>query len=428
MATPRWESGAAKVAQVQTYAFAGTWETDDLIRVTVGKKIKDLTAGSTTTATVVSNTDTNIDALSSSTYPEITATPTGFTASSATTTLTLTAKTAGVPFTCTLTPLEANGGAADAQTIEGAGTATTGTAATANAGPNVWSTPANWSAGAVPAAGDTVYIDNSSADIFYGLSNAGATITATHITQSYTGLVGLPKTNTAGTAYPEYRTDYLTLDCTTWHIGAGPGQGSGRIKVNSGTVQTTVNVYNTGTPKEFDLEAMLWKGTHASNVMNVRGSASVGVAVFGGETATIATLSVDENARVRCGAGTTLTTVNVNSGTVELNSNITTLNVYGGTVTVNGTATVGQLNVYGGLVVYNSTGTIGGNTLVGESGRIDFSTGLGAVTVTNPVDSYALDPVYDPDKRVASLVIDYNGRSPLRSLGTNYRLTRAATA
>lgn len=432
MATPRWRGGATPVAQVNTFLFGGTWEADDLIRVTAGAKIKDLTAGSATTNTVVSNTDTNIDALSTTVYPEIKSTESGITASSSTATLTLTANTAGVPFTISLTPLESDGSAAGAQTIEGAGTVTTGTALTANNGPNVWSTAANWDTGIAPTTGDTFYLDNNDHDILYGLSVAGATVAAGHISMSFTGTLGLPKANTLGTEYPEYRTDYLTLDCSAWHIGTGVGQGSGRLKINSGTVQTAVNVYNTGSPLESDIEALVWKGTHASNTLTARGDASVGVAIFGAETAVIATLTVDDNARVRCGPGTTLTTINVNNGELEVNSNIAgTITVLGGKVTINLTATVAQLTLRGGECVYNSTGTVSGNTVLAGDAVLDLSQAPGAVTFSNPIELYGRNcRLIDRNKRIASLVVDYNEGAEVGQVdfGDNVRLTRGTPA
>ncbi len=428
MATKRWESGATSVAQVQTYTFAGTWEADDVNRFQVGNRIKDFTTGSTTIATLLATLYAALNALSSDDYPEFTGDNTGFTASVVSPVLSLTANKAGVPFTCSITPLEAALTPADAQTINGIGTVTSGTTATASAGPNDWSTAANWDTGAIPVAADTVYIDNNSDSIFYGLSQAGATLTALYVYQSFEGEIGLPKLNSDDTEYPEYRTDYLTIDATTVDIGRGPGQGSGRIKINSGTVQTAVTVNNTGQAVENNLEAFLWKGTHASNAMVVRGG-SVGVAVFGGETATLLTLKVENDAQVRCGQGVTLGTVTVQGGEVEINSAIgTALNVYDGLVTINGTGAVAQLNIYGGTVIYNTTGALGGNTVIEGNGRLDFSQDPSPKTVTNPIDAYNTDPVNDPDKVVTSLIIDYNGMAPIAALGTNIRITRGTPA
>lgn len=428
MATKKWIGGGPVRAQVNTFLFAGTWEADDLIRVISGSKQKDITAGSATTNTVVSNVDTAIDALDSTDFPEIKGSVNGVTATSSTGTLTLTANEPGVPFTISLTPLEANGGAADAQTIEGAGTVTTGTASVTNTGPHVWGTVNNWSDGVAPGAGDTLHFDNTDVDLLYDLSKAGATITAVYFWMTYTGRAGLPKYNSEDETFPEYRTDYVTADVTSLYIGKGEGQGSGRIKWNAGTVQTAVIVYDTGSPEEPDVPAFLWKGTNASNTFTAAGGSS-GIAFFGGEVATVLTMVVEEPAEVTCGLGCTLGTITVNGGTLRLNASVgTVLNVYDGEVFVEGAATVAQLNIYGGTVRYNSTGTLGGNTIVADGGLLDFSQGVGAVAVTNAIDVYGVDCVNDPDKRVTTLVIDYNGVTPLGALGPNVRVTRGTPA
>jgi len=433
MATPRFEGGASPVAEERTYLFGGTWEASDVVRMQIGNKVYDFEPNSAVTNTVVSALDALIDALDETVYPEITSDESGVTASSSTATLTLTANEPGVPFTCTLTPLESDLSAADAQTIEGAGTATTGTALTANSGPEVWSTAANWDTGIAPTTGDTFHIDNYDGDILYGLSAAGATVAAGHIWQSFTGRIGLPKENDLGTPYPEYRTEYLTLDCSLWHIGAGPGSGSERIKINSGSVQTAVHVHNTGSAEDAGLEAFLWKGTHASNVMNVRGDASVGVAVFGAETAVIATLTVGQNAHVRCGDGTTLTTINLydNAELIVSSAIGGTVTMDGGRLEVNKAATAAQLTLRGGVTEYNSTGTVSGNTVLTGNAVLDFSKGVGAVAVTNPIELYGPNcRIIDPDKRVTTLVVDFNeGADESQvSWGRNVRLTRGTPA
>jgi hypothetical protein len=117
MATRRWTGTAPKVAQVQTYAFGGTWEVGDIIRVKFGNKTWNYSVTSATITTFLPLFVTAFNALSSTDYPEFAE----ITASSNSTTLTLTADTAGKSFTCSLTPLESDGSPADAQTIEGAG-------------------------------------------------------------------------------------------------------------------------------------------------------------------------------------------------------------------------------------------------------------------------------------------------------------------
>lgn len=391
MATVIWRGSARAIAQVNTFAFAGTWEADDLIRVifTNGKRY-DFTAGSTTTATVVSNLVTNWLALDSTDYPEFAE----VTPSANSTTLTLTAATAGVPFVCTLTPLEANGGAADAQTIEGAGTATSGTAATASAGPNDWSTALNWSGGAVPVDNDDVVIEASDVDILYGLSQSSIDLTSLTVKANYTGRIGLPAYNEDG-GYYEYRTQYLTLGtATTFKIGEGDGDGSPRLKVDTGSNACSLTVYKTGAGIDAGLPPLLWKGAHNSNLIEMQGG-SIGIAVLASETATVATLLVTGDAQVWAGSGVTLTTLKQdgNGSSVLFEGTGTTLTLTGGELTVKG-GNITTLTNDAGTVFYMGSGTITTYN-GGHEGTLDCTKDLTSRTITN-CNAYKETTVKDP--------------------------------
>lgn len=418
MADPRWTGAALAVAQVETITVGGTVEAGDLFDVVVNTKIARTSATTTSTSTTAADIDTTLDGLDEDLYPEFTE----FTSDDSGSTVVLTGTEEGRSFTVTVATYESNGGAADAQTI---GTSTT----TAASGPHHWDSASNWNTAAAPADADNIYIDNTDAAILYGLDQSAIEPTLLFIAQSFTGTIGLPKVNEDG-GYPEYRSDYLTIGPTTCIIGRGPGSGSGRIKINFGTDQTDCTVENSGSRLESDLEAVLLKGTHVSNVLTVRGNASVGVAVFGGETAVLATLTVSEQASVRLGVGVTLTTINVYGGTLQVNSAIGgTITILGGTVAINGTATVAQLTIRGGTVNYNSTGTISGNTVLSGDSVLDFSGGTGAVTVSNPIELQGPNcRINDPFKRVASLVVDFNEGADVGQVtwGVNVRLSRTA--
>ncbi len=404
----RWLSAAKTVAQIGQITFA-TYDVATTYGILInGKAITQIGTGGTITATVAALLALIQTAQATEgDFAEMT-----FSANAGVLTYTVTSSNAGKPVTVT-------------GTVSGGTGTQTPAAVTANSGPSVWDIIANWTS-AIPVATDSVYLDNSTVPVLYDLSQAGATVAAINYLQSFTGTVGLPKVNRNGLPYNEYRTDYLTLDATLIVVGRGPGRGSGRIKHNSGTVLSTVNVENTGTPAEQGLEAFLWKGTNASNAMNVT-KGSVGVAVFGGETATLNTLNVDGGS-VRIGAGVTLNTVVVNGGTVEINCAIvTSLTVNGGVVTINGTGACAALTVNGGTVYYNTTGTLGGAPLV-LSGLLSFDRDPRTKTVTNPIDVYVLPGVVDSDAVVTSLVVDFNGVEAIRGLGKNKRWSRTATA
>jgi hypothetical protein len=439
MATKRWIGNAPAVAQVNTFLFAGTWEATDIVVFTIGTKSVSVVTGSATIATLGATLAAAWNALDSTAYPEFSE----ITASFSTATLTLTADTAGKPFTVTISTTETGGGAADAQTIEGT-TSTTGTVATANSGPNVYSLAANWDTGTVPVDADDIYFDSGSVDCLYDLSYSAVTPASITIGPGYSGEIGLPETNedNSATPYREYRTTYLTLGVSTdaTNIALTVNGGGGRVKINHGSSQYTANIKNTGQRAESQIPTLLLKGTHASSSISIS-KGDLGVAYFGGETSTVLTLNVGfqtnpaGDSSVVLGSGVTLTnaTIVMTGGTLETNSatsGTATITQYDGLLKLQAGGQLG-LTVRGGTCVYNSTGTLGGAPVVSGTGHLDFSQDLRAKTVTNPVDVYGPDAkVSDPTKVVGTLVVDLDetANSANINIGTNIRLTRGAVA
>jgi len=361
VANKRWRGDAKNVAQLNT--ITPTAQNAETYSVTInGKNISFLSDASATVAEITAGL---VAALTASTVPpefqEITWADT-------TTTVTATAVTPGKPFT---------------QTSSATGIATLVTViTTANKSSNDWNDADNWDPTGVPVSTDDVFIENSSVSILFGLAQSAVTLTSLNIASSFTGDIGLPKYTGL---YYEYRADYLAIGATTLNVGSGPGNGSTRLKINTGSVQTTINCFGTAAGAESGLEAFLWKGTHASNVVEIsRGS--MGVAVFGGETAVIATLrcgyqsNVASDVSMRCGIGMTLSTIQKSGGDLTIQSNSTTINHVDGTLTIL-LGIVTTLNLDGGTVYYQSTGTI--TTLnVGNDATIDFSRDMSTRTVT----------------------------------------------
>ena len=194
-------------------------------------------------------------------------------------------------------------------------------------------------------------------------------------------------------------------------IGGEPAHGSGRIKIDTGSGQTTVNVFNSGSPAKNNVKSILWKGTHTDNVVNIS-KGSFAAAYLQGESATIATVNQGYQTNqagdtdVLLGAGCTLTAVTKTGGSLTLSSNVATLaqgpGNAGTTILAAGTPTA--IKITGGTLIYR---TAGGYTslVVEENGTVDFSqdprpktgtsTTLGsgatlldpgqAVTFTNPI-------------------------------------------
>jgi hypothetical protein len=247
-----------------------------------------------------------------------------------------------------------------------------------------WSVAANWqdaggtTSTAIPATGDDVFIENSSQDISSGLAQSGVTLSSLNIAQSYTGKVG---TTSA----------YLAISATTTNIGlqadGGTSQGSGRIKLDFGSNQTTCNVFNTGaSPADTNMQCVIVKGTHASNALYVtRGIVGVATATSG-EAATMATVDVGSSSagggNVVLGAGCTLTTVNVGAGTLtNMGAAGTTLNVNGSNATYScfGSGAHTTINCDAGQVKYQSSGTI---TTANITGTLDLTADPRGKTIT----------------------------------------------
>lgn len=437
MATNIWRGDAVAIAQVVTVTLGGTLEVGDKLIATINGKAFTYSAATTVVATEAAAFAAAWNGLSSSVYPEFAEITAAYVSGG---TVTLTADTAGKPFTVAISTTESNDGAADSQTFSGSTT-------TANSGPNCADVAANWSNG-LPADGDAIIIGPGSSSILYGLDNHTITPASIAISQSYTGKIGLPEVNAdvATATYREYRETYLRFgesgDATNIAvtIGSDEGQGSSRIKLNTGSSQATVVVLNSGSPAANGERSIYWKGTHASNSLNVS-KGSVGVAALPGETATLLELNVgfrtnnSGDSDVLLGSGVTLTdaTIKQSGGKLILNS------ATSGTATITQTDGVlmiqlgGQvgLTVAGGECIYNSTGTLGGSPIVSGNGHLNFSQDMRAKTVTNPIDVYGSSAkISDPFKVVSSLVIDLNQTANTANMiiGNNLRITRGAVA
>lgn len=325
-----------------------------------------------------------------------------------------TAATPGKPFTQTSS---ASGGTATLTT----------TTPTASSGPNHYDAVANWSPVNVPVSGDDLFFEDSAVDVLYGIDQSAVRPASVNVRASYTGKIGLPVFTGA---YFEYRPTYLRFNggggTVAVNVGHGPGQGSSRVKIDTGADQTTFDVVRTAAPESPGIEAALLKGTHASNVANItRGS--VGFAVFAGETATIATLrcgfveSVQGDATVRCGSGVTLTTIEQSGGVLTINSNATTITKTDGTLFVEGAAAVTTLHNRKGNAFYKSTGTLS-TVNVGSEAVLDFRQDMRARTVTT-TNVHGGGAIFDPHKTVARpwtiAIVEAELKEVTLDLGTN---------
>ncbi len=394
MATVIWQGGAPAIAQVDRSDIAGNdgahstgYDFGDTITVTINGK-------AVTYALVVADESFGLilislaAALNASVIPEFAEITW---ANYTNTALQGTADTAGKPVTWTISATTSGNGAMGAVG-----------SVTANSGPNCADTLANYSTGALPVdETDTVIFENSDVDCLYGLDLSAVDATSLTIKQSYTGNIGLPRTNIdAGTnnSYVEYRDTYLKMGATTVEIGEGEGTGSGRVKLDFGSDDVDVTVRGKGNRAEAGIPCVLLKGSSASNQLAVlRGD--VGVAFFGGETTNLSgglklghVGRVLSDAYVVLGSGVTLAAITQSGGQLQVESNLTTFTQYAGEANVGGSATITTATIHGRLQD-SSSGIFTTLILVGE---YDHSQSLTAKTITNAVELYK-DAVYrDP--------------------------------
>lgn len=301
-----------------------------------------------------------------------------------------TADTAGVAFVAALT-----------ETGAGTGAVTDFAVTTANAGPNDWSTTANWSTGTVPTNSDVVIIANNSVPICWGLAQTGVTLTSLRIDKSYTGKIGLPYTkfatnaaaSTFDTSKTEYRAHYLAIKTPILDIGedsaTGSPAGSGRLKIDTSTTASQITIYDTATTSAdgTGTSAVRLKADSSTTDIYVR-LAPGGVSIAGevpGETSTVGDVNVSEDgssAQVYVGSGVTLTNYIQRGGTNVLDAaaTVTAVTVDGGTLTVEGDYTITTLTQNDGLVIDNHIKTSGNaiTTANLKGGTTDWSRSLEA--------------------------------------------------
>lgn len=376
MATLYWKGHAPAVAQVTTVTPGGTM-TGQTFTITVGDTTLSYTAGSDT-ATVIAQALAGL--WNNSTHPY----HASITASQDLGVLTLTADVAGVPFVVTAS-------------ATGSATLTVNTT-TASSGPNDWQTAANWSTGSLPANGDVVIFQHNSVPVLFGLDQSSVTLTALHIKQSYTGKIGLPDAvftvdaDMTDSTQSEYRQSYLAIGATDVHIGQHAGSGSpggaGRIKLDTGSVQTQLHVHNTATTaSDTHQQVVRWIGSHALNIVRMlRGKLGI-ASNLPGESATVATLyvgqagSLGSEANVVIGEGVTLTNLQQTGGSASLACDADTINQSAGSLTTMGTATLGDVTIAGN-VDFQHVGDITTLTLA-ANGIADFSHQSASRTIGN---------------------------------------------
>jgi hypothetical protein len=217
---------------------------------------------------------------------------------------------------------------------------------------NTWSTAGNWSLGTVPVNGEKVWITGavSTYAITAGLNQSAVTLAELNIVSDYTGSTALIGTATA----------YLQIGATIVNIGLpspnGTGAGSGRIKLDLGSVASRIAVFSTagsGVDSTNVLEPVRIIGTSASNILNIHDGV-VGVAMTNpSEQSTLDKVTVT-GGRLNCGPRVALDEIWNKGGTITTRSGITVLYNYSGTTTAYGDAAIATSYAYGGNIIANN--------------------------------------------------------------------------
>lgn len=411
MAVKVWRGGASNVAQVSTITLGNT-NTGKVITVTIGEVSVTATCNSTNATVQARRLYRSWVASTAGQFREITP-------SNTTNALTLTAKTAGKPFTLT--------------SSGNSGLTAVFSTTTAATGAKVFNSAQNWSGGVAPVSSDTIVFENSDRDCLYNLNQPALDALTVKVSKSYTGKLGLPRVNEDNTSRPyvEYRTRYLVANVAALTVGDGDGSGSGRIMVDCNNTNTTAIVYDTGSPAETGVEALLINNTRNGSVITIS-KGSVGLSVFTSEVSAVRTLNVGyvtspaSDSLVRTGSGVTVNTVHTTGGIVSLGKGPVTLTQDDGEVTVtDGALTTVTLNK--GTLKYRGNDTV---TLVEQfGGTLDFRTDMQSRTISNCRVYGKGCSIYDPAATVTWTAGIYH-TAPLRELtldlGTKRKIAPAA--
>jgi hypothetical protein len=287
--------------------------------------------------------------------------------------------------------------------------------------PESWSVAANWDTGSVPVNGDEVYLYSNTQDITAGLAQSAVTVDELHIYDSFTGDIGTV-TALVGTE--------LAIGATLCTIGepfgTGTAVGSDRVLINFGSVATTCNIYKSNlTPADSNRESIRIRGTSATNVVNVLGSALVGIGTNDPDDTATVTLNAYAGT-VNCGIGVTIKNANVGSSagaaTVKIWNGLDTggvLRLTQGTVYTYGTGTIPTVTQNGGTFYDGSTGTTTAHTVqsgatlrvvsgaktittLNLAGTLDLTEMTGALTVTTFNVTGSNYQIIDPNGRLSS--------------------------
>lgn len=243
---------------------------------------------------------------------------------------------------------------------------------------STYHTAENWSTSGAPTASDHVRFSPLYNNAVAGGNNSGEAIGDFIVENGFAQTIGDKTTNL------KIDPDYFSFE------------GSGQAFIDLHSAAITAEIRNT---------ASAGTGEHGLNLicsalteLSVN-SGNVGVAAVHNTAATVVTANVNGGS-LTCGDGTTLTTLNIYSGTATIRCNVATINLYGGSLYLEEQAALTTLNMKGrGVVYYNSTGTI--TTANIDQGSLNCTqVGLSRTISTLKINEGSI--VYDPNRVTVS--------------------------
>ena len=246
--------------------------------------------------------------------------------------------------------------------------------------------------GSNTAAGDDIYLSQSSSSLKYGLPSDYLTPASLHVDTTFTGQAGLPDQNVAG--YFEYRPTYMQMAPAAIYFGENGGTNGGSgcplFRLDKGTVAVVATIcYQTGSPASQGLPALWIKGANAADTYVLQ-QGIIGLAVDPGDTAQFSTMKVGyqsnpaTDVQLLLGAGCVCGDIEQLGGIVNCSGNVTTLTMTSGgqgSFYLNGMATMGTATIDGGTYFPKTTGT---HTTVdvNDGGTLDHRQDIRAFVIT----------------------------------------------
>ena len=334
MAKIRWTGLSMAVAQVNTETPA-TVEIGDIFAVRLSDKSgNSYEISFTATAATVQNVVEGLKALAVAAATAAVAPWNAVTCTEDDTAMTITADTAGEPFWVSTTATD--GGGADTQTL-------TDASVTAVKGPNIYNDPQNWSGYAVPIAADDVVVPRNATSAIYGYDASSVNLDSFEVEEGCVIAIGA-------------QGRYLDIELGSAKTMTLGGTGLTYVNATCSDNNGVITVAKCGSSGGAGAYSTYIKGAGFTTLdVNIASSERLGLAMFGGETATYTTINI-LNGVVGVGDGVTATTLNVSAGTVDSQPAITNVNMRGGILHLHGAAGTGLI-IYAGTVYDYINGT-----------------------------------------------------------------------